>query len=80
MEKNVIACVQELKAEVDMRYRLGGYKPDGMSESAFDIKLGILAEMYERFEELKEADENRDNKETAFCQLSELYHTCGSWN
>lgn len=77
--KNVIAIVKELEKEVDVKYARSGFKPNGFEDNMFDEKIAILADMYEEDEKLGLCGA-KSNRAKAYMQLSELYHTCGSWN
>lgn len=77
--KNVIAIVKELESEVELKYKLSGFKPDGFGDDAFSQKLAILSDMFEEDEKLGLCDA-KSNRAEAYMQLSELYHTCGAWN
>lgn len=78
-EKSVIAIVKELENEVEIKYRRSGFEPDGFGDNAFDQKLCILAEMFEEDEKLGLCG-SKTNRAEAYCQLSDLYKACGSWN
>ena len=77
--KSVIAIVEELKKEVEVKYALSGFKPNGFEDNEFDEKIAILADMFEEDEKLGLC-EAKSNRAKAYMQLSELYHACGSWN
>ena len=77
--KNVIAIVKELEKEVELKYKMSGFKPNGFGEDAYGEKLAILSEMYEEDEKLGLCGA-KSNRTKAYMQLSELYHACGSWN
>lgn len=76
---NIIAIVEELKKNVEYRYTLNSHTPNGFEETAFDIKLTILSDLFEEDEKIGLCNKDSDG-EKAYIQLAELYKACGSWN
>lgn len=66
---------QDIQREVDRRYKLSGFKPNGFEDDMWGEKFGILSEMYEQEEELGIAEE----RVIAYAQVAELYRTMGGW-
>lgn len=76
MKKKVFECVQELKKEVDRRYAMAAYKPNGFGDNMYEYKFAILSEMFELDSELGMPRE----KLLAYAQISDLYDSCSSWS
>jgi hypothetical protein len=77
MKKSIAILVEEIEKEVDTRYTLAGYTPDGFGDNMYQYKLGILAEMYEVDEATGKLTPERD---IAYGKVAETFENLGSWN
>jgi hypothetical protein len=67
----------DIMKEVDARYSLAGYNPEGFEDNMYSIKLGILAEMYEVDEATGKLTRERDS---AYGKIAEKLEIMGGWN
>ncbi len=77
MKKSIKAHMTDIETEMNARYELAGYTPDGFEDSMYSIKLGILAEMYEVDEATGKLTPERD---TAYGKIAEHLETMDGWN
>lgn len=77
MKKNLQTIINDIETEMNARYTLSGYTPDGFEDSRQSILLGILAEMYE-VEEL--AGKLTPERDTAYGKIAERLESSNSWN
>lgn len=77
MKKTVALHIEDIKKELDARYVLAGYAPNGFEDNMYSIKLGILAEMYEVEEMTGRLTYER---ESAYSKIADELDTRASWN
>lgn len=76
MKKSIAIHMSDIENELNARYALAGYTPDGFEDNMYSIKLGILAEMYEVEEATGKLTVERD---TAYGKIAEHLENMGSW-
>jgi hypothetical protein len=76
MKKNIENHIRDIEKELDARYTLSGYAPEGFEDNMYSIKLGILAEMYEVEETTGKLTPERD---TAYGKIAEKLENMESW-
>lgn len=76
MTKRVERHIFDIERELDARYTLSGYSPEGYEDDMYSIKLGILAEMYEVDEATGRLTKDRD---TAYGKIAQHLEFMSSW-
>lgn len=76
MKKRIATHVNDIESELNDRYALAGYSPEGFEDSMYSIKLGILAEMYDADETTGKLTRERD---TAYGVVAEQLENMDSW-
>ena len=77
MKKNITNHMNDIENEMNARYALAGYTPEGFEDSIYSIKLGILAEMYEVDETTCKLTPERDK---AYGKIAESLEVQNGWN
>lgn len=77
MKKSITIHMNDIETELNARYALAGYSPEGFEDSMYSIKLGILAEMYEVDEATGKLTRDRD---TAYGKIAEHLENMDSWS
>lgn len=76
MKKNIENHIHDIENELNARYTLSGYTPEGFEDNMYSIKLGILAEMYEVEEATGKLTPARD---AAYGEIAERLENMGSF-
>jgi NTP pyrophosphatase (non-canonical NTP hydrolase) len=77
MKKTIENHIRDIENELNARYTLAGYTPEGFEDNMYSIKLGILAEMYEVEEATGKLTPERD---TAYGKIAEHLENMDNWN
>lgn len=76
MTKRIEKHIFDIERELDARYTLSGYSPEGFEDNMYSIKLGILAEMYEVDEATGKLSKDRD---AAYGKLAQHLEFMAGW-